>query len=887
MLPEGFRRVFRMPASRNRISRDVQDEIAFHLAMREERLRAQGHSDADARAGARKRFGDVVRVADECEAIGSEREQTLQRAELLQSVWQDLRYSARSLARTPAFTAAALLTLTLGIGATTAVFSIVYGVLVRPLPYAEPERLVQLWETSTLTPGERNPVSVPNYKDWVARSRSFTELLAYAYNRYGITGEGAPEQVQGSQLLGNQVSMLGVRPLLGSGITVTQSREFVVVLSEGIWRRRFGADPGIIGRSIRMNAQPYTVIGVMPSSFQFPRPDVELWTSYATIFSDPAWGEARGRRFQRVIGRLKNGVTHEAARADLDAVGRQLSVEYPDANPGSGAALVALKDQLVGETRPALMVLAGAVACVLLIACANVAHLLLARTASRERELAIRAALGAGRGRILRQLLTESLVLAAIGGALGVVLAYGGVEALGKLSPEAVPRFNDVRIDRLAIVFTSFAVLITGMLVGLAPALRGTSRSVESSVREGTRGAGTAARHHRMQGALVAAEIGISLVLLVGASLLLQSFNKLRTVDLGVEPAGVLTMLVAGSPVKYDNPDKQRAFFASVIERVSSLPTVQTAGLCDCMPPNDVRQSGSFRVNGGSSVPAELPVANQIRVGGNYFAAVNIPVLAGRAFTERDRPDAPPVAIVNETLARRYLLGGAGGAGAIERRVLFDGERWLTVVGVVADVHYAGAAEPVEPAVYVPFAQDPFVGMYMFLRTTGEPLAVLPSVRSAVLALDPELPLSFVRTLEAYVGDSITQARFNMAVVTLFAALAFGLAAIGIYGVVAYGVARGRHEMGVRMALGAQRNDLLRLVVGRALRPAVVGVVVGLGAAVFATRALDRLLFGTSPRDPMTYGAVAVALLAVAAFAAYLPGRRGAAADPLTALRSE
>ncbi|MBC7790209.1 MAG: ABC transporter permease [Anaerolineae bacterium] len=876
-----------MPPSGKRISRDVQDEIAFHLAMREERLRAQGVSDADAPADARKRFGDVARIADECQAIGSEREQTRQRAELLQSVWQDLRYAARSLAKTPAFTAAALLTLTLGIGATTAVFTIVYGVLVRPLPYAEPERLVQLWETSTLTPGDRNPVSVPNYKDWVARNRSFNELLAYGYNRYTLMGEGAPEQVQGSQIFGDIVSILGVRPLLGSGITEMQSRDFVVVLGEGIWRRRFGADPGIIGQSIRMNAQTYTVIGVMPSTFRFPRPDVELWTSHATILSDPAWGEARGRRFQRVIGRLKRGVTYEVAGAELDAIGRRLSVEYPDANPGSGAALVPLKDQLVGETRPALLVLAGAVGCVLLIACANVAHLLLARTASRERELAIRAALGAGRGRILRQLLTESLVLAAIGGALGVLLAYAGVEILGKMSPEAVPRFNDVRIDRWSLVFTSLAVLITGILVGLAPAIRGTSRSVEASVREGTRGAGTAARHHRLQGALVAAEIAVSLVLLVGAGLLLQSFNRLRSVNLGVEPAGVVTMLVAGSPVKYDNPDKERALFARVIERVSSLPTVQSVGMCDCLPPDVVRTTGSFRVDGGSTVPAELPVGNQIRVGGNYFAAVSIPVLAGRGFTDRDRPDAPPVAIVNETLARRYLGGGASGADAIERRVSFDGERWLTVVGVVADVHYSGTAATVEPAVYSPFAQDPFIGMNMFIRTTGDPLSVVPSVRNAIVELDPELPLAFVRTLEAYVGESITQARFNMAVVTLFAALAFGLAAIGIYGVVAYGVARGRHEMGVRMALGAQKNDLLRLVVGRALRPAVLGVVVGLVAAVFATRALDRLLFGTSSRDPITFAAVAIALLVVAALASYLPGRRGAAADPLIALRSE
>jgi putative ABC transport system permease protein len=885
MLPEGFRRVFRLPASRARVERDVDDEIAFHLAMKEERLRATGLSADEARLAARKRFGDVGRVADECRTIDTEHVRVRRRSEILGSIRQDARYAARSLRRAPVFAAAALLTLALGIGATTAVFSVVYGVLLRPLPYAAPERLVQLWETSTRAPGDRNPISVLNYRDWTTRSRSLASSTAYAYNLFSVSGDGTPEQVQGAQLLGDLTGVLGVRPLLGRGIGARDERAHTVVIGEGLWRRRYGADPGIIGRAIRMNGQPYAVVGVMPASFTFPRPDVELWTGYATILARPEWADERGRRFQRAIARLRPGVSAAAASAELDAIARRLATEFPDENPGAGAVAVPLHEQVVGDVRPALLVLMGAVVCVLLIATANVAHLLLGRTTARERELSLRAALGAGRGRVMQQLLTESIVLAAAGGLGGVLLAHLGVAALRALSPDAIPRLDDVRVDSWALAFAAAAVVVTGTLVGLIPAVRGARHDLASSMRQGTRGGGAGRRRHTTQGVLVAAEVAASLLLLVGAGLFLRSFHRLSAVDAGVESTGVVAMLAAASPTKYPDAERQRAVFDQITERIATIPGVQAVGLCDCRAPDYARSAGSVRIEGGATDARELPNAFQIRAGANYFGTLRIPVLAGRAFTPADRARAPLVVVVNRTFARRHLATDA--AGAVGRRVSFGGDEWRTIVGVVDDVRYSGLAAAVDPAVYYPFAQDPFLGMEVFVRTARDPLHVVPAIRRAVLDVDAELPISRVATLEAGLAKSIAGDRFNATLLTLFAAIAFALAAIGIYGVVSYGVTQRRHEMGVRVALGAQRRDVIRLVVGRALRPVVAGVAIGLAAAVAATRVAQGLLYGTSPHDPATYAAMAALLLGVGALAAYAPSRRAATADPVSALRVE
>jgi predicted permease len=885
MLPEGFRRIFRLPASQARVARDVDDEIAFHLAMKEERLRASGLSPDEARLAARRRFGDVARVADECRSIDAQHVRVRRRTEILGSIWQDVRYGARSLVHSPAFAASALLTLALGIGATTAVFSVVYGVLLRPLPYAAPDRLVQLWETSTRTPGDRNPLSVPNYRDWATRNRSLAGSVAYAYNLFTVSGEATPEQIQGTQVLGDLTGVLGVRPLLGRGIGAQDERAYTVVVSEGLWRRRYGADPAILGRTIRMNGQPYTVVGVMPSSFRFPRPDVELWTGYATILTRREWAEERGRRFQRAVGRLRPGITATAATADLDRVARRLATEFPEANPGAGAVAVPLHEQIVGDVRPALLVLMGAVGCVLLIAAVNVAHLLLARTTARERELSLRAALGAGRGRVVQQLLTESIVLAAVGGLGGVVLAHLGVASLRALAPDSIPRVGDVRVDTWTLAFTAAAVVVTGTLVGLAPAVRGARGDLAGSMREGTRGGGAGRRRHMTQGILVAAEVAASLVLLVGAGLFLRSFERLRAVDAGVEPTGVVAMLVAASPTRYEEPERRRAVFDRIVEQVASIPDVHAVGLCDCRPPSYARSAGSVRIEGGTTDPRELPNAFQIRAGANYFGAMRIPVLAGRAFSAADRAGAPLVVVVNRAFVRRYLTTEP--ASAVGRRVSFGGDDWRTIVGVVDDVRYSGLAAPADPTVYSPFAQDPFVGMEMFVRTGGDPLRVVPAIRRAVLEVDPELPISRVAAVEADLAKSIAGDRFNTAMLALFAAVAFALAVIGIYGVVAYGVTQRRHEMGVRIALGAQRGDVVRLVVTRALRPVTAGVVIGLAAAVAATRVAQGLLYGTSPHDPVTYGLVAVLLLGVGGLAAYAPSRRAASADPVSALRAE
>jgi putative ABC transport system permease protein len=886
-MPEGFRRWLRLPRSRARAAQDVSDEIAFHLAMRAEKLRATGLPEEEAQRRARERFGDASTVAERCVSIDLDAMYAERREDVARSLWQDIRYASRALRRAPAFTIAALVTLALGIGATTTVFSIVYGVLLRPLPYREPDRLVMLWEQSARTGNDRNPVSVPNYQDWLAQTRGFSGIAAYAYNRYTLTGAGEAEQVQGTQLFGDAFAVLGVRPLAGRGIGLADARSNVVVLSDGLWRRRFGADPAILGASIRMNGEPYTVVGIMPASFQFPRPDVELWTGYRTLLNDPAWAEARGRRFQRVIARLKPGVTVAAAASDVNVVANRLAAQFPDANAGGGATAVSLRDELVGNWQRALLVLFGAVACVLLIGCANVAHLLLARTAARERELAVRAALGAGRGRLVRQLLTESLVVASAGGALGVALAYVALRALRTFSADVLPLADAVRVDAWALAFCVGAVGVTAILVGLVPALRATRRSLAESVRDGGRGAGAGTRQRTTQAALVVAEVGLSVVLLVGAGLLLRSFDRLRRVDTGVDATGVVTMLLVAPPSRYPTPDETNAFFDRVTEGVSTLPAVQSVGLCDCLPPTQVRTTTSLFIDGESRGDAARPLVNAIRVGGRYFGALGIRVLTGRAFTSADRFGAPAVGIVNRTLAVKLLHTDASGSAALGRRVSYDGSNWATIVGVVDDVHYDGLAATVMPGIYTPLAQQPEPGYNLIVRTAGEPMTLVPAIRRVIAGTDPEIAPSFIASLEGAITDSLAGERFNSALLGAFAGIAFVLAAVGIYGVVAYGVSQRQREMGVRIALGAQGADVVRMVVAESLRPVLVGVAFGLLAAAASTRVLQRMLYGTSVHELDVYLLVPLALVVVAAAAAWLPGRRAAGADPMAALRAE
>jgi putative ABC transport system permease protein len=709
--------------------------------------------------------------------------------------------------------------------------------------------------------------------------------VAYAFNLFTVSGEGIPEQIQGAQLLGDLTGVLGVRPLIGRGIGAQDERAHTVVVSEGLWRRRYGADPAILGRTIRMNGEAYTVVGVMPADFRFPRENVELWTGYATILTRPEWAEQRGRRFQRAVARLRPGATAGSATSDLDAIARRLAVEYPDDNPGAGAIALPLHEQIVGDVRPALLVLLGAVGCVLLIAAANVAHLLLARTTARERELSLRAALGAGRARVVQQLLTESVVLAAIGGAGGIVLAHVGVALLRGLAADAIPRLDDVRLDLFSLAFTAAAVVATGMVVGLIPAVRGARRDLASSMRQGTRGGGAGRQRHAVQSVLVATEVAASIVLLVGAGLFLRSFQRLSTVDAGVDPDGTLAMLVAASPTKYPEADRQRAVFERITKRVAAIPGVQAVGLCDCRPPSYGRSAGSVGIEGGTTDPRETPNAYLLRAGASYFGALRIPILAGRSFTPIDRDGAPLVVVVSRSFATRHLAQDP--SAAIGRRLSFGGDDLRTVVGVVGDVRYSGLAQPGDPVVYFPFAQDPFLGMEMFVRARGDPMRVVPAVRRAVLEVDPELPISRVALIEADLAKSIAGERLNTTLLALFGAVAFALAVVGIYGVVAYGVSQRRHEMGVRIALGAQRWDVVRLVVGRAVRPVVLGVAIGLAASVAITRIARGLLYGTSPHDPATYAGVAVLLLVVGTLAAYAPSRRAASADPVTALRAE
>ena len=887
MLRPNVRRLFRLAVLRRDLrARDVDDEIALHIDLRAEQLIRQGLPPREARAEAERRFASMTSTHAAVHRAASRTETIMQIREWFDSLRQDLRFATRALARRPGFTFVGVATLALGVGMTTAGFSVVYAALLRPLPYGSAERLVQLWETSERTPGDRNPVSVPNYRDWLAESRSFDAMLAYAYNRFTVTGEGLPEQIQGAQIWGDLVGTLGVQPLAGRSIRPEDARAEVVVLGESIWRRRFGADPGVVGRTMRLGGKPHTIVGVMPASFTFPRPDVEVWTAYASILSDPAWSEQRGRRFQRVIARLRPEVGPKQAAAEIDVIARGLATRFPEANAGGSATLVPLREQLVGEARRPLLLLLGAVGCVLLIACANVTHLLLARTAGREREIAVRVALGASKSRIARALMTESLVLAVAGGVAGVTLAYMLVSTLGPVEAQWLESAGPVSVDRWVLLFSTVVVALSGILAGLAPALRAVGGEVSPTVQGGSRTAGAGPRRHAIQGLLVSVQVATALLLLVGAGLLVRSYDRLSSVDPGIEASGVLTALIIVSPAKYSQPEMQRQTFDRILERVAALPGVRSVGLCDCMPPDVVRQGGSVTIEGGSE-EAAMPVVEQTRVHAGYFSALRIPIVAGRAFTAADRAGAPDVAMVNATFARRLLGATESLSAAVGRRISLDGENWMTVVGVAGDVRYAGLAAPVAPAMYYAFAQHPFPGMNLFVRTDGDPLVQVPAVQRAVLEVDPDLPLARVGSLEKGLAASVADQRLNTSLLGGFATLAAMLAALGIYGVVAHAVARREREMGVRMALGARPADVVRLNVRRGMQPVLVGIVLGIGLATAATRLLGSALYGTSPLDPLTYATAATVFALAAGIAAWIPSRRAGRADPAAVLRAD
>ncbi len=802
----------------------------------------------------------------------------------MDNLFQDLRFGARMLARNPAFTFVAVMTLALGIGANTAIFSVVNAVVLRPLPYMDPDRLVMIWEDNTKEGVSDYPISAPDFLDFQKQSTTFQEIGAVSPRwNLTLTGSGDAERVHAQYASASLFSTLGVSPVLGRVFLPDEDRqgaEGVVVLSHHLWQTRFGADQKIVGNALTIDGNSFTVAGVMPAGFRF-LDEVDLWVP---LQFNPMISRGRSLHMLRAVGRLRPGVTIEQAQAEMSGITRQLEQAYPDSNAGLGANLVPLHEQVVGDVRLALMVLLGGVGFILLIACANVASLLLARATARGREAAIRAALGAGRGRLARQFLTESLMLAVTGGTIGLALAVLCVKGLVALSPESIPRHDEIGIDPLVLGFCLVATILTGALFGLVPALIASRPDLHGALKYDSQRAVGGAVGGRLRNILVVAEIALAMVLLIGAGLLINSFSRLIRVDPGFETENVLTMSTLLPRSKYSDAQQRIALGREFIERIEKLPGVIAAGATNRIPLGGENVGSMLTIEGRPVAAGQEPEV-EIRIASpNYFRALGVPLLAGRFFDERDDLNAQGfVAIINEVTARRFFSN----EDPLGKRIQLGGGSWITIVGVAGAIRHSGLEKEPGPEVFMSYYQRSMTNPFIAVRTASDPRSMIGAIRSQLQILDKDLPLSEIRTIEELVSTSIAQPRFNALLLAGFAALALVLAAVGIYGIISYWVSRRTREIGIRQALGAQRGDVLKLVLGQAVKLVLAGVVIGLVGAFALTRVMSSLLYGVSATDPLTFASVAALLSSVALLASYIPARRATKIDPGVALRYE
>ena len=863
---------------KDRVDQECSEEIQAYLDMLTEAKVRQGLTPHEARRSAHLELGGVAQVEEKVREI--------RMGQFIETAWRDIRLGVRTLVHSPIFTAVTVLSLALGIGANTAIFSVVNGLLLRPLSYPESERLVDVWHTPPQQsfPGlDRFSVSPANYIDWKAQSNAFEQIAVYGYAGLSLSTGNDPLPLIGATVSSDFFPVLRTNAMLGRTFTPDEERvgsDQVAVISHGLWQRAFGANPNIVGRTITLNSRSFTVVGIMPAGFEFPR-EAELWVPLAW---DDKERQVRSIHDYLVIARLKQNVSVQQAQAEMSTISSRLEQQYPEENKGWGAVVIPLREDLVGDIRTPLLVLFCAVSFVLLIACANVANLMLARGANRQKEIAVRIALGAGRARLVRQLLTESVLLAVTGGVLGLLLAIWGSKMLVRLG--SLPNASDIGIDPWALGFTLLVSFAAGIIIGILPAVQFTKTSVSETLKQGSgRTGGSPIKQHTRK-ALVVSEVALSLVLLIGG-LMIRSFWKLQQVDPGFDTSNALTMSVMLTPTRYAEPHQQLAFYDRVLDQIRAVPGVASVGVTTTIPLAGGGSTQPFSIEGRPTGSiAEQPMAQTRYISPDYFRAIGIPLRQGRVFSDQDRDNSVPVVIISEAMAHRFWPG----ENPIGKRLTpsFHLEQGVReVVGVVGDVKARGLDSDSAAMMYLPFKQAPRPFLSFVVRTASNPESLIQPVSKAIYSIDNQQALTDVQTMDQVLTQSLSGRRFNMTLLLAFAGVALMLAAVGVYGVMNYTVTLRRRELGIRMALGAARMDVLRLVLGQGLTLTLIGVGAGLIAAYALTRLMASLLYGVTATDYLTFGSVSAVLILVGVVASYVPARRATKVNPTIALRAE
>ena len=816
----------------------------------------------------------------------------------MEFIWQDMRYGARMLLKSPGFTVVAVLTLALGIGANTAIFSVVNFVLLRPLEYANPDQLVMVWERNTKKGWNESPTSFADFVDFRDNAKS-VELVAFTDTNFNLTGGDQPERVAGLRVSANLFSLLGVNPARGRWFAPGEDKPgagHVLILSYGLWQRSFGGNSNLVNRTVQLNGQSYTVVGVMPPTFKFPPAFSATTTSEELISNADLWVPLttddvpliRNIRNLKMIGRLKAGVAPQQAQAEINSIASRLAREYPDVNAGLESVVIPLHEQIVGDVRAALLILLGAVVLVLLIACANIANLLLSKATARHKEIAIRTALGANRGRLLRQLLTESTLLGLLGGVFGFLVAYAGSKTLVSFGSFSIPQLTDFSFDMKVPLFALVVSLLTSLIFGLAPAIDASNPNLNEALKEGGRSSSGGATRARLRNGLVIAEIALAVVLVTAAGLMLRSFVRLQGANSGLNPHNLITLELELPDVRYHAAQQQTLFQQQLLQRVGSLPGVQNAATVDNLPFSGNAFNTSFTIEGRPTGPTtETPRAYYRVISPDYFPAIGIELHKGNQFTDRDTAEQPGVAIVNETAAQRYWPGVDPLGKRIKRGRPESKNPWLTVIGIVSGSRQLSLKEGSQPEIYVPYLQNPGLTFTLVARTASDPRSLTGALRKEVLSADREIPAVNIKLMEELISNSVAKERFYVLLLAVFAALALILAAVGVYGVMSYSVTLRTRDIGIRMALGARPVDIFKHIVGQALLLGLIGLGVGIVLAIASTRVMSSLLYGINATDPLTLAITSLVLLAVALLASYLPARRATRVDPLVTLRYE